>query len=99
MQIEGPMRHMSQVRTMACVLVAVTLLVTLLGGSACAASADNRRKIVMFNNSSYPLVLGGGITVLYNLALINALAVELPALGTDAALALLQGLPGVQQIS
>jgi subtilisin family serine protease len=96
------MRHMRRVRTIACVLVALTLLVTLLGGSAFAASTDNRRKIVMFNNSSYPLVLGAGITVLYNLSLINALAVELPALGTDAALALLQDLINkgiVQQVS
>jgi subtilisin family serine protease len=76
------MRHMRRVRTIAGVLVAVTLLVTLLSGSAFAASADSRRKIVMLDEPLTPKVLDdledAGITVLYNLSLINALAVQLP---------------------
>ena len=94
---------MGRIRTMACVLVAVTLLVSLLGGSPFAATADSRRKIVIFDDLLTPAVLQAvftslalaKITVLYDLSsLINALAVELPLvppLGTDP-LALLEDL-------
>ncbi len=73
------MTHMRRVRTMSCVLVAVTLLVTLLGGSAFAASAD-LRAIVMFADGiplaiQQQVVALSGSTVLYNLSLITALAV------------------------
>ena len=84
-----------RVRTIARILVAMTLMVTFLSGGASTVSADNRRKIVMFFDSSYPLELGAGITVLYNLSLIDALAVELPPpplVGPDLALAYLQDL-------
>jgi subtilisin family serine protease len=92
-QEEKAMTCMRRIRTMACVLVAVTLMVTLLSGGAFGASADNLRKIVMFYNPPNPLVfVGTGIQVLHNLSLINALAVQLPALGTNAALAFLQNL-------
>ena len=78
------MAHMRRVRTMACVLVAVTLMVTLLGGSAFAASADSRRKIVILDTpltqAVFNLLEAAEITVLYNLSLINALAVQLPLL-------------------
>src|ERR1700752_4290859 len=100
------MTHVSRVRSMVCILVAVTLTVTLLAGSAFAASADKRRKIVMFYNpptqNVFNMLVGAEITMLYDLSLINAWAVQLPPLppiGPDLALALLQGLPGVQQIS
>jgi subtilisin family serine protease len=87
------MTHMRRVRTIMCVLVAVTLMITLLSGGAFAASTDNLRKIAMFYNPPDPLVfVGTGIQVLHNLSLINALAVQLPALGTDAALALIENL-------
>jgi subtilisin family serine protease len=93
------MRHMRRVRTMACVVVAVTLLVNLLGGSAFAATADSRRKIVILDNpltqEVFTLLAAAGITVLYSLSLINALAVQLPPLppiGPDSALALLEDL-------
>jgi subtilisin family serine protease len=73
---------MRRVRTMACVLVAITLMVSLLSGSAFAASADSRRKIVMLDNPLTQEVLNSlkaaGITVLYDLSLINALTVYLP---------------------
>jgi hypothetical protein len=97
MQRERAVPYMSRVRTMACVLVAITLMVTLLCGSAIAAIADNRRKIIMFNNPPDQDVIDDmvltGITVLHDLSLINALAVQLPPpplVGPDPALALLQ---------
>jgi Subtilase family len=102
------MAHMRRVRTMACVLVAITLMVSLLNGSAFAATADKRRKIVMFPGTPDQSVVdqleGAGIMVLDKLSVINALAVQLPlptVLGIDPALALLQNLTNlgvVQQV-
>jgi subtilisin len=93
------MPYMSRVRSMVCILVAVTLMVTLLSGSALAASADSRRKIVMLDSPLTEEVLdlleAAGVTVLYDLSLINALAVLLPdppLLALDPALALLEDL-------
>jgi Subtilase family len=86
-------------------LVGVLVLVILIGGGAFSASTDTRRQIVMFDNpppqNVVNVLVGAGITVLYNLALVNALAVEPlpPSVGPDPALALLQGLPGVKQVS
>jgi Subtilase family len=74
-------------------------MVTLLCGSAFAASADDGRKILMLNDpptqNVFNLLEGAGITVLYDLSLIDALTVQLPPplpLGIDPALALLQTL-------
>jgi subtilisin family serine protease len=79
---------------MACVLVAIALTVALLSGSAFATSADSRRKIVMLDNpltqQVFDQLAAAKITVLYNLSLINALAVQLPDFPLlDPALALL----------
>jgi hypothetical protein len=96
---EKAMAQMGRVRTMARVLVAITLMVSSLSGSAFAASADDRRKILMLNNplteDVFNMLVGAGITVLYDLSLIDALTVQLPPplpLGIDPALALLQTL-------
>jgi subtilisin family serine protease len=95
------MAHIRRVRTMACVLAVITLLVNLLGGSAFAASADSRRKIVILTtpktlNEVFELLEAAKIDVLHNLSLINALAVRLPPLLLpslpDTALALLKTL-------
>jgi subtilisin family serine protease len=85
------MRHIRRVRTMACILVAVTLLVTLLGGNAFAASADLSQQIVMFVDGTpladqQQVAALSGSTVLYNLSLITALAV----LTNDQGLAILK---------
>src|ERR671924_1641922 len=72
----------ARIRTIVCMCVAAALLVTLLGGSTFAASADSRRKIVILDEPLSEKVLKdlgtAQITVLYDLALINALAVLLP---------------------
>jgi subtilisin family serine protease len=77
------MTCMRCVRTMACVSVAIALTVALLSGSALAATADSRRKIVILDSpltqAVFDSLAAAGITVLYNLSLINALAVQLPA--------------------
>jgi subtilisin family serine protease len=103
---EKAMAHMRRVRTMACVLVAMTLMVSLLGGSAFAATADKRRKIIMFagtpDQSVFNQLAGLGITALYNLSLIDALAVRLPLLPPslleDLVTQLLSELPGIQEV-
>jgi hypothetical protein len=79
------MTHMRRVRTIACVLLAITLVVTLLGGSAFATSANDRRKIVSFVAGT-PLSIQetvialSGSSMVHILSLINALAIQLPAL-------------------
>jgi uncharacterized protein YggE len=78
------MAEMRQVRTLACVLVAMTLMVSFLSGSAFAASANSRRKIIMFAGTPAQSVFTTlallNITVLYNLSLTDALAVQFPDL-------------------
>jgi Subtilase family len=92
-------QQMGRVRTMARVLVATTLMVSSLSGSAFPANLDDHRKILMLNNplteDVLNMLVGAGITVLYDLSLIDALTVQLPPplpLGIDPALALLQTL-------
>jgi hypothetical protein len=90
-------------------VVGVLVSVILIGGGAFSASADTRRKIVMFYNPPTQDVVnqlvGAGITVLYDLWLINALAVQVPPppiVGPDLALVLLDALIQqgiVQQVS
>jgi subtilisin len=83
------------------VRMAVSLL--LIGGIAVTASAVERRRIVVFNEGilvevQQQVVALSGSSVLHVLSLINALAIELPEVGTEAALAFLQAHPAVQRI-
>ncbi len=59
------MTHISRVRMVACVLVAITLLVTLLWGRAFGINANNPRKIVRFRplTSSLQCLLGSCINL------------------------------------
>jgi subtilisin family serine protease len=91
----------ARVSLVACILVSVILM----EGGAFSASADNHRKIVTFYGPPpqdvFNMLPGAGITVPYDLWLINALAVQLPTPppgGPDPALVLLQGLPDLQGI-
>jgi subtilisin family serine protease len=99
------MAEMRQVRTLACVLVAMTLMVSFLSGSAFAASANSRRKIIMFAGTPAQSVFTTlallNITVLYNLSLTDALAVQFPDSSDPEQLVeqLLALLPNVQGIS
>ena len=75
----------------------------LIGGTAVTASAGDRRRIVVFDvgipvDVQQQVVTLSGSRVLHILSLVNALAIELPAVGTQAALAVLQKLPGVQRV-
>jgi subtilisin family serine protease len=77
--------------------------VLLIGGGAFVASAQNLRKIVIFHDSALladqqQVVAQSGSSVVHILSLINALAVQLPAVGTAEALAFLQGNPLVQGV-
>jgi subtilisin family serine protease len=91
------MTHMRRVRTMECVLVATTLVVTLVCGSAFAISANDRRKIIILKDISLKSPLGSttaellvtatGSRVIHEFLFINALAVELPSNDITDALA------------
>ena len=93
------MTHIKRVRTMACVLVAITLLFTLPHGSAFAASAEDGRRIVTFrgiNLTTLPgyltalgLIRASGSTVVHELEFINALAIKLPLANITGALLIL----------
>jgi subtilisin family serine protease len=91
------MTRMARVSMVLCVLVSVIVI----AGGAFTANAANLRRIVTFNNLSDRLLykvtwsLGDGITTIklvHDLSLINALAIQLPTLGTDQALAFLLNL-------
>ena len=76
-------------------VVGVLAPVILIGGGAFSASADNLRKIVMFVDGTsldvqQTVVALSGSSVLHTLSLINALAIQLPALTADQALAFLE---------
>jgi subtilisin len=84
-------------------VVGVLVLVILIGGGAFTASGQNLRKIVIFLDSTYlmvqlQVVAQSGSSMVHTLSLINALAIQLPAVGTDQALAFLQGNPNVQGV-
>ena len=95
------MQHMVRVRWM---MSLVMLL--LLGGIVVAAPAGDRRRIVVFHESilvnvQQQVVALPGIKVLHILSLVNALAIELPATGTEDTediVALLRLLPGVDRV-
>lgn len=90
------MTHMKRFRMMVCVLVANTLMVTLLSGSAFAASAEDGRRIVTFRGLDLTTLLGyltalglvtaSGSTVVHKLKFINALAIKLPLANITGAL-------------
>jgi hypothetical protein len=84
-------------------MASLVMLLLLSSDMAFAASAGDLRRIVVFHegilvNVQQQAVALSGSRVLHILSLINALAIELPAVGTEAALALLQGLPVVQRV-
>jgi hypothetical protein len=87
------MTHMAQVSLVVGVLVSVILI----GADAFSASADNLRKIVRFVDGrplalQQTLVAQSGSPEVQTLSLINALAIQLPAVGTAQVLAYLQGI-------
>jgi subtilisin family serine protease len=84
-------------------MVSIVVLILLSRGIAVAASAGERRRIVVFHEG-LPLdvqqqaVVQSGSRVLHILSLVDALAIELPAVGTEAVAALLQALPIVRRV-
>ena len=93
------MTRIARISLVVCVLVSVIVI----GGGAFVASAQNLRKIVIFHDSTLladqqQVVAQSGSSMVHILSLINALAVQLPAVGTAEALAFLQGNPLVQGV-
>jgi subtilisin len=93
------MKHMVRVRWM----MSLVALLLLSGEIAVAAPAGDRRRIVVFREGilvdvQQQVLALSGIKVLHVLSLVNALAIELPAVGTEAVLAILQALPVVQRV-
>ena len=91
------------------IIVSIVIAIILVGSLAVTASAVDRRWIVVFHEGT-PLdvqlqVLAAAsppplppISVLHILSLINAVAIELPAVGAEAALAALQADPLVERV-
>jgi hypothetical protein len=84
-------------------MVSMLVSILLIGGIAVTASAADLRRIVVFKEGilvdvQQQAVVRSGSKVLHILSLVNALAIELPAVGTEAALAFLQALPVVQRV-
>jgi subtilisin len=82
MQREGKaMTHMRRVRSIMCILVAVTLVITQFG-AAPAASGDDGRYIVIYADGISPSLPPAltllGVKVIHVLWLINALAIQIP---------------------
>jgi subtilisin len=102
------MTHMRRVRTMARMLVAITLTVTMLYGSAFATSGDNIRLIVTFKNINLKnsldyiavssLLTTLGSDVVQDLLFINALAIELPVDLLSEVLKLLNSLDEIEVV-
>src|SRR6266700_3862989 len=84
-------------------VVGVLVSVILIGGGAFSASGQDLRRIVIFLDST-PLavqlqaVSQSGSSVVHTLSLINALAIQLPEVGTAQALAFLQANPNVEGV-
>jgi subtilisin len=99
------MTHMRRVRTMACMLLTITLMVTMLYGSTFATSADDLRLIVTFKsiNLKNPvnyltvssLLTALGSSVVHDLLFINALAIKLPV---DLIAEVLESLDSIDEI-
>jgi subtilisin len=84
-------------------MVNMLVSILLIGAIEDTASASDLRRIVVFEegisvNDQQQAVTLSGSRVLHILSLVNALAIELPAVGTEAVLALLQALPIVQRV-
>ena len=84
-------------------MVSIVIAIILIGSLAVTASAADLRRIVVFREGTLvevqqQVVALTGSSVLHILSLIDALAIELPAVGTNLALALLQALPGVLRV-
>ena len=79
---EKAMAHMNRGKTMACVLVAITLIVTWLCGSTFATSENDLRLIVTFTPLGYPiaptLVTAAGASLVHKLSSINAWVIKFP---------------------
>jgi subtilisin family serine protease len=93
------MKPMAWVRWMVSMVVSILFI----GAIQSIASASDLRRIVVFEegilvNVQQQEVALSGSRVLHILSLVNALAIELPAVGTEVALALLQALPIVQRV-
>jgi subtilisin family serine protease len=76
-------------------MVSIVIAIILIGSPAVIASAADLRRIVVFHpgtlvQDQLQVVAQIGSSVLHILSIINALAIELPIVGTDVALALLQ---------
>ena len=94
---------------MGCVLVAMTIMVTILSGSAIATSAEDGRRIVTFRGidlttlpgylTALGLVTASGSTVVHKLKFINALAIKLPLSNMTGALLSLLLSPYVLEVS
>ena len=92
------MKHMVRVRWMMSIV-----MLLLLGGIVVAAPAGDRRRIIVFHEGilvdvQQRVVALPGIKVLHILSLVNALAIELPALGTEQVVAILRALPVVERV-
>ena len=85
-------------------MVSIMIAIILNGSLAVTARAVDLRRIVVFREGTLlddPLlqaVVQTGSSVLHILSLINAVAIELPPVGTNLALTLLRALPGVVRI-
>jgi subtilisin len=93
------MKRMVWVRWMVSMIVPILLIGAIEG----TASARDLRRVVVFEegisvNVQQQAMTLSGSRVLHILSLVNALAIELPAVGTEAALAFLQALPIVQRV-
>jgi subtilisin len=76
------MTHMRRVRSMVCVLVAVTLVITSFGAAPVASEADGRFIVIYVDgtnlNLQASLLTALGVEVTQVLSLINALAIKIP---------------------
>jgi subtilisin len=93
------MKRMVWVRWVVSILVSILLIGAIEG----SANTRDLRRVVVFEegipvNDQQQAVTLSGSRLLHILSLVNALAIELPAVGTEAALALLQALPIVQRV-
>src|SRR5882762_9957090 len=84
-------------------MVSIVIAIIFVGSLAVTASAVDLRQIVVFHVGTLvqvqlQVVAQSGSSVLHILSLINALAIELPAVGAEAALAVLQADPLVERV-
>jgi subtilisin family serine protease len=87
----------------ASLVVGVLVSVILVGGGAFSASGQDLKEVVIFLDSTplavqLQVVAQSGSSVVHTLSLINAVAIQLPEVGTAQALAFLQGNPNVEGV-